>query len=878
MQRTPPATALAILATIVLVTTTAIPSIGSLTTQPDDEPWLPTYTPLEDRADENGTYTYTWDGPLPTSDYRRIETLTLPSLPDTPLEVVVETVDLFAEESNMTSLPTDDPRTGDRRTIGVAVEGAVNGHPHSRADLVITSYGVYGMLRIDDLKIDYTPVEMGNDTWVQNVTLLPMIPNADPGTLDPEKSATKPSDVTISSTHLLTPSPIEENQPFDVAVAVENAGDQTIHVLIDAEATDNSGTLDRQLIGPFEVVNEDIRVRNVTMELPRGTYNLSYNVHTAEHPAGLQPLDTATRTIEISRPLAQPPEAYVVALDESGTELEDAVSVEVTSNSIVVDPASRVHRLQVHQAWLIDHLASVSSDTRWEPIDRDGESWAQVTSAGTSDPVTFSTFELTRDPVFTTGDTETLQFTQRPMWVSLNAPGSQGQGDPPVVSLRLEDGDPAGQPIRIAKTWLEREGIHHARYAYPSGEAIPVDRAPAHEIIHPPHFSIVNLYEFDCADCDPGSPPPSTHWTDETSTGLWNITTHNISLAQSVVVKGGDNDDHKHAHRHDDNYAPPEFSFWGYVWSDDGSKDWHKFQWRQDGTTIIQVMIRTDGNDNLEVTTPSTSGWVATPYNTTEWLPVRVFNLDWFNCDYDLQLGNTVVLEDRSFANCAAYINELRIGSKGWGAERWWVDAIKYDDGNLVLSNLQFDISDDVVDAHNDYEAWVTNAFNKYEHVWEEAPLYIDLEIEHIHPHSINIITGHCDAEEHPRKQYSDWLGNSSLRTDDSVDAYQWWAGDLEGCLGKGRLDGLHQGNLSASVIEANKQDDTGEYDAEDDADRGALSGHELGHVYGEDDHQSQCPDTCNLMAQGYPKDFWFTDHTKTEIWTRFYFDAEYNG
>lgn len=898
MQEKTTATAIAILATIALVTTTAIPSIGSLTTQPDDEPWLPTYTPLEDRTNENGTYLYTWDGPLPTSDYRRIETLTLPSLPDTPVEVVVETVDLFAEESNMTSLPTDDPAVDDRETVGVALEGKVNGHPYNRADLVITSYGVYGLIHLDGLRLDYTPQEVTNGTWIQSVGLDPTAGVSPDALLGEPVAATDASEVSIVATQRMTPLPIEADQPFDVAIAVENAGNGSVHALIEATATADGDEVAREFVGPFKIVADDVGVRNVTMDLPQGTYNLTYQLHTVEHAIRQAPLDQATETMEISRPLDAAPEAYVLAFGDEGERHGEGAEVAISPGTVDIRTAPTVDHLLVHQAWLVDKLGSVTADTRWTSVSYQEEAWVRIGVPDTDQPVTFTTFELTTEPVFTTGAPDAIQFTQRPMWLSLDEATTRDTMDPhatnesshrPVLGLQIEDTNHDGQPIQIDKDWLREHGIDHARYGYPNGEDIPVQRALDHDFILPPHFSIVMIEDFECpTDCTQGS-PPDTNWIDETTCcGTWEVSATHFEGLNGVEAQGGSLDDHKFAHRDIATIAEPELTYWAHIGSDDGDPDWHKLQWRDNGNRAIEINIRTDGSGNLEVTTPTTSGWVSTPFNTTEWLPVRAFNIDWSPspCTFDVQVGHKVVLTNVAFPVCKSSVDELRIGSKGWGAEAWWVDAISYHDGNLVQSNLQFDISDAVTDEHNDYSQRVMNTFHTYDQLWEQAPMYIDLEIEHIHPRGVNIIDTDCDGRITPVQQYDNWLSNSSLRTDDSVDAYQWWtAYDIENegirdCYGQAKSNTVKEGSKAVSVMEGVEQGllNPDRYDSDSSRDRGLVSGHELAHVYGQEGHIHACESTCNLMDEWGDTDFWFSGYTEVEIWTEFYFDEEWDG
>ncbi len=898
MQHTPPATAITIVVVVVLLTTTATTSIGSLTNQPHDETWFPEFAQLEqDPGPDDNTYAFTWDDTLPTADYRRFETITLPALPGTPLEVVVETVDLFAEESNKTSLPTDDPKAGDRKTVGVALEGKVNNHPNSRADLLISDHGVYGLIQIDDLKIDYMPHETDNEAWVQNVTLGGTADQPPADILAPTTTSTDASEVSIADTKRMTPTPIEEKEPFDVAIAVENAGGHPVRVLIDATASHDGDQVDRQFIGPYEIRGDDVQVRNVTMELARGSYNLTYDLHSVKHAAQPAPLDTATETIEVSRPLYGEPETYALAFEDQDTKLDDAVGVSRAADRIELETTTAVDYILVHRAWLVENLGSVTSETQWSPVQYEDESWARVDLSENRTTVSFATFELTTEPMFTAGDRDALQFTQRPMWISLDAETTtQSQesnrtnqtSPPPTIGVRIDDGNPEGQPIHVAKNWLDGEGIDQATYRYPGGERIPVERTLDHDLVFPPHFSLVIIEDFECPDdCTQGS-PPSDNWTDETQCcGVWEVSDKDISGLNGVKAQGGNFDDHKFAHRDITNTAPPELVHWAHIDADGGDPDWHKLQWRLNGNRAIEINLRSDGSNNVEVTTPTTNGWQSTPFNTTEWLPVRAFDINWglSSCSFDVQIGHKVVLTNVAFPVCKSSVNEVRIGSKGHTAEPWWVDAITSHDTNLVTSNVQFDVSKDVTDTHSNWEERGLKAFNEHDHVWENAPMYIDLRLEHNNPTGVNILyQTDCADEPAPVVQYADWLDGHSSRMDASVDAYQWWTGkdltsngDGAGCWGEALPNRVKQGNVSASVVEGLEyNNDVYNPDLLDH--RGVVSGHELGHVYGQEGHIGVKDGTYNMMKKGLPKDYWFTEYTAIEIWAEFYLNAEYDG
>lgn len=111
-----------------------------------------------------------------------------------------------------------------------------------------------------------------------------------------------------------------------------------------------------------------------------------------------------------------------------------------------------------------------------------------------------------------------------------------------------------------------------------------------------------------------------------------------------------------------------------------------------------------------------------------------------------------------------------------------------------------------------------------------------------------------------PAGRDQDWLIGKTVS---SVDAYQWWtrrdlAADGTGddgywCFGEGASDSVKDGNRSASVVEGYDDNCCDVYDPDEVHERGIVSGHEFGHVYGEETDHSTCTSLsgCHIMQGG---------------------------
>ncbi|MBI2077684.1 MAG: hypothetical protein HYT80_04835, partial [Euryarchaeota archaeon] len=107
----------------------------------------------------------------------------------------------------------------------------------------------------------------------------------------------------------------------------------------------------------------------------------------------------------------------------------------------------------------------------------------------------FVPFDLKKwpDGLYGRGSQKSVRLLDRPMHVQLV---ELGQGSPESrggLLLRLEDGNPQGQPVRLNKTWLASHGFLGLRAEHEDGTPIPVEETPYAFLLHPSHFSDLYL-------------------------------------------------------------------------------------------------------------------------------------------------------------------------------------------------------------------------------------------------------------------------------------------------------------------------------------------------------------------------------------------------
>lgn len=194
----------------------------------------------------------------------------------------------------------------------------------------------------------------------------------------------------------------------------------------------------------------------------------------------------------------------------------------------------------------------------------------------------------------------------------------------------------------------------------------------------------------------------------------------------------------------------------------------------------------------------------------------------------------------------------------------------------------------------------VESAFNQYEDLFESTPTNVPLNLYGVYEHPGEITNGTVgdsvpgiDAAH----EYRIWLNNDGGLIS-GVAAYQLWTGvDLtrdckwetpEACLfgiahDVDGADGHHGWARSSTVVEGEDHYFDG-YDPDEVHDREIVSGHELGHLYGQEDHPDTDCDSggpCTLMDSDgtdiSDQNFDFVDNSEIEIDWRYHHQLEYD-
>lgn len=148
---------------------------------------------------------------------------------------------------------------------------------------------------------------------------------------------------------------------------------------------------------------------------------------------------------------------------------------------LVLTPPSLATSTDVQVSYLDERLPGWASDKQFDFVDG-----RAVFEAG---DVVFSPFIPDELPQFTFGSRESIVLTERPMWVSVDRAAAQ-------IMLKLDDGNTAGQDVRVAKEWLWREGMHRPVVTHEDGlevEVVSGDITSRFFTLEVPHFSTVIL-------------------------------------------------------------------------------------------------------------------------------------------------------------------------------------------------------------------------------------------------------------------------------------------------------------------------------------------------------------------------------------------------
>lgn len=176
------------------------------------------------------------------------------------------------------------------------------------------------------------------------------------------------------------------------------------------------------------------------------------------------------------------------------------------------------------------------------------------------------------------------------------------------------------------------------------------------------------------------------------------------------------------------------------------------------------------------------------------------------------------------------------------------------------------------------WESRIHAAFGKYIPLWEEVWICLQLKTVRLIPNNVTT----TDTWDEVDDEYVDWLDVNGY-DGKPYEAYQLWTGrvftdSVVGVAAPGEtFHQNHQAN-AASVVQGIDWGASWHYDAHNARDRGLLSGHEMGHVYGAEHHTGRCHSEhvkgdYNIMQPDFRswQSFCFTLQGKREITCRYF-------
>lgn len=194
---------------------------------------------------------------------------------------------------------------------------------------------------------------------------------------------------------------------------------------------------------------------------------------------------------------------------------------------------------------------------------------------------------------------------------------------------------------------------------------------------------------------------------------------------------------------------------------------------------------------------------------------------------------------------------------------------------SLTSSGVWYDAEDSYRNNHPDWYDRIESAFMYLPALWDDVN--IDLYIDGVSALYLDVLT--TDDCFDAVYEYGAFRTTNGLS---GPDALQYWTsrnleedGVKSWCFGYAFPDSVHRTDgYRSSIMEGTNFCCDG-YDANSARERGLVSGHEFGHIYGEASHPSDCSSTCNIMRSTSTdiagNDFWFTAGSQTEIVNRFF-------
>lgn len=239
---------------------------------------------------------------------------------------------------------------------------------------------------------------------------------------------------------------------------------------------------------------------------------------------------------------------------------------------------------------------------------------------------------------------------------------------------------------------------------------------------------------------------------------------------------------------------------------------------------------------------------------------------------YDLEPAGPglqrVIQKDASFETVDRMLNSLTLSPRLMG---------------MSPTNVLYDVEAGYRTTHGDWYDRVASAFQQMQGsgLWQSVNL--DMTLVTIYAAPSITTSNDCGTAV---TDYRNWLVNMLA----GADSYQLWTsrnleGSVNGAYTMGcasASDRFHWSKEWASAILEGTNYWGDFYDANSAYERGIVSGHELGHIYGEEDEVSGCRTwgiDCNIMqpdVDNSARSFYWESVSKTEIQCRFYHDKEY--
>lgn len=201
------------------------------------------------------------------------------------------------------------------------------------------------------------------------------------------------------------------------------------------------------------------------------------------------------------------------------------------------------------------------------------------------------------------------------------------------------------------------------------------------------------------------------------------------------------------------------------------------------------------------------------------------------------------------------------------------------DCSTLHDSYIRMDTDYSLTRRHTDWSDRGASAFQQFKGMWKELCIQLWLlplrRVEDLLGAAVN-----CEVTGSAAQQYGDWIMAPGKNRQTGAAAFQLWThrgfdDDAVGCAWSDSYN-FFEGRRPTSVVEGDDVDRWDDYDPDETDDRGLISGQELGHIYGEQNHPDGCKHwwQCNIMKD-YPPDlmdFYFVESSKTQIRNCFFY------